>query len=343
MAFNYYNFLDKILNYKSKIKYFEIDFNKPWLTETILRKPFLLFISIISEILQAAFLTVSPVIIGYIFTNRKYEYLWLFFGIYVFLELTNRFVWYIQNYIIEINRGSLLIAANKYLLATDPINHTFRSSGEVISKIEKSTDGLKQFFFITIDDFVPTATSIIALIITFLSVDRFLGILCLMFLAIVGSLNIAMSFYNGKTLKPLIIKAEDNITKTYTEGLIFVSFIRSTFSTASFFSKVKRTELENGTVTSTAHMGYGIASAITRILFATSYLILGLLILKMINNNQLDFAIGSGIFISYIAQMGTIRSLGSLTKEILEKNLRLKDFFKFMREFGKQTYPVLED
>lgn len=45
----------------------------------------------------------------------------------------------------------------------------------------------------------------------------------------------------------------------------------------------------------------------------------------------------------FLAQMGTIRSLGSLTKEIVEKNLRLTDFFKFMSDFGQQTYPILEE
>lgn len=341
MAFNYYKFLDKILNYKSKIHYFEIDFNKPWLTETILRKPFFVAISVFSEVIQAIFLTLIPISVGYIFETKRYEYLWLFFGIYTVFELVNRVVWSLQNYMIEVNGGSLLISANKFLLTTDPINHTFRSSGQIISKIEKSIASLKDFFFIIIDDFVPVITSLITLVVTFLSVDKFLGLVCLTFITSIGGFNIFMAFYNGKTLKPLMMKTEDNVAKTYTEGLMSINYIRSTFATDNFFNLIKRKELQNGSTKATAQMGYGLATSTVRILFGVSFLVLGLLILQMINSGQLGYAIGSGIFISYVAQVGTIRSVGSLTKKIVENQLRLGDFFKFMREFGKQTYLVL--
>lgn len=84
MTNQYYNFLDKIFNYKDKIKYFEIDFTKPWLTQTILRKPFLLSISLISEIIQAIYLTLTPLSIGYIFETRSYGY---FAGFICYLKL----------------------------------------------------------------------------------------------------------------------------------------------------------------------------------------------------------------------------------------------------------------
>lgn len=343
MASNYYNFLDRILDYKSKIKYFDIDFNKPWLTETILKKPFFVAISIVSEMIQAVFLTVSPISIGYIFQTRKYEYLWLFCSIYIFFELVNRVVWSMQNYLIEVNGGSLLISANKFLLTTDPINHTFRSSGQIISKIEKSIASLKDFFFIIIDDFVPVITSLVTLIITFLSVDLYLGLICLFSLTLIGGFNIFMAFYNGKALKPMMIKTEDNVSKTYTEGLMSINYIRSTFATSNFFKLIQQKELQNGSTKATAQMGYGIASSTVRIVFGISYLVLGLLILKMVNNNELSFIIGSSIFITYVAQASTIRSVGSLTQKIVENQIRLSDFFKFIRDFGKQTYPVLKE
>ena len=342
MTNQYYNFLDKIFNYKDKIKYFEIDFTKPWLTQTILRKPFLLSISLISEIIQSIFLTLIPLSIGYIFDTRKYEYLWVFFGTYILIELLNRVTWQQHTYQIALNRGSLLVSANKFLLTTDPINHTFRSSGQIISKITKSTEALEQIFFIFIDDLILIVTGLVTLIITFLSVDRSLGLICLISIAVIASANIYLSFFNSKNLKPITMKAEDDISKTYTEGLMSVHYIRSTFATDSFYHKIKAKAITNDTVIATSEMGYALSSSLIRTLYGISFLILGLFILQLINNNQLGNGIGLGIFIIYVGQLSAIRAVGRLTQKIIESNIRLTDFFKFITNFGKQTYPVLK-
>lgn len=243
---------------------------------------------------------------------------------------------------IEVTGGSLLVAANKFLLTVDPISHTFRSSGEIISKIDKSIESLKLFFFTIIDSFIPVITSLVTIIITFLAVDRRLGLICLSFIGFIAALNVFMAFYNSNNLKPITIKAEDAISKTYTEGLMSVQYIRSAFATDIFFDKIKRVSLQNSAVKATSEMGYGLASSIVRILYGISFLILGLTLLKMINNGELGYSIGLGIFISYVAQLGAIKSIGSLTKTIVVNNIRLTDFFKFITNFGKQTYPVLK-
>jgi hypothetical protein len=94
---------------------------------------------------------------------------------------------------------------------------------------------------------------------------------------------------------------------------------------------------------SVAWYASGIPITINRVLFLISTIALSFTILDLVKNSQMQAVTGVALLVTFLSASGSVLSVGSIIRNITEKYIEIIDLFEFVRSFGKQTFPVLEE
>jgi hypothetical protein len=89
-------------------------------------------------------------------------------------------------------------------------------------------------------------------------------------------------------------------------------------------------------------LAYGIGTTITRSLYIISTLSIAIVIFYQVSGGSLDQYLGITLIITYINGSSQILRLGRTINDFVEKVTGVIDTFEFIRNFGVQSYPVLE-
>jgi hypothetical protein len=58
---------------------------------------------------------------------------------------------------------------------------------------------------------------------------------------------------------------------------------------------------------------------------------------------NISSVVGIGLITSYISSSNSIKGVGNQVKKLSSAHSRITDLFTFMRGFGQQTFPVLDE
>jgi hypothetical protein len=119
-----------------------------------------------------------------------------------------------------------------------------------------------------------------------------------------------------------------------------VFYIRSSFASNEQITKMKQTNFKDLYTTATSWRISGFIITITQVLF---YLSLGILGFIMLRNNQVGLILSAALLINYYSLGSKFFNVGHSVKQLIKSYTGVVDLFEFIRGFGKQTYPVLED
>ncbi len=327
----------KVFKYNKRMKLVEIDFSKPW-WDLLVQQKRLVFINILNQLFGNVILALAPVAVAYAIERQDVKLFLLIILVIALSRLLAHIMYYFDPILRIQSSQSITYSANKFFLTTDPINHSNRSSGEIISKINRASTGIESLLGLVTLEFLSLGFTIISTVWIFWNFNYIYGLVVLGSLSFIIFFNIICFYYRSKIQK-IIIKYEDKAQTINVETLQQTHYIRSGFATPEqagkmFSANTKRMYLE---ASSWRLAGYIIST--TQFLFFISLAILGYLI---ITNKDVNVVIAASLLVSYFNIGNQIYFIGYSVNQLIKHYIGITDLYSFIRNFGKQTYPVLE-
>jgi ABC-type multidrug transport system fused ATPase/permease subunit len=337
----WYPIFEKLFGYEKKVKILPVDFNKPW-WQIIWDQKWQLAFCVAYELVDNVYQALIPIIIAFILTTGNYSYFFYFIIVAVSLQILGVFVFIIFSLLEAKTTYSVYSAANKFFLTVDPINHSTRSSGQIISKTSRGSERFEDILQMLLYDIIPIFATLITIVVAMVKYDFNLGIIAFLGILFVALVSVATRYWITPMLSKKSIEVEDDFKATGVETLAQVAHIR-----ASFASKEQNDLLSEKTKklmavrTTTSSTGVLLNTSI-RVFYILTVLIVGLVMLNSVSEGKLNLVIAIGLLISYAGGMKLVNGLGKVVEKFSDRVSKANDLFIFIRGFGKQTYPVLE-
>jgi ABC-type bacteriocin/lantibiotic exporter with double-glycine peptidase domain len=336
-------FLNKVFKYLPRIfitKPFKLETNYYTSLKDVIIKNWKL-ISFVQTLFVVESLVVSsfPILIEYVLRNNNR---WYILSGLAMVMLFKPLVALVQEYFNILMQSkikySLSLQANKFFLEVDPINHGTRSSGEVISKVNRLVNSIENFSDNFNYQLLPNLTPPIVTIIYFMSFGIHIGITTMMVLLIIAGLSI---FLNGVTMNhanKIYNLDEDNLSKNIVQNLAQIFLIRASFATDIQFLETTRLHEKMKQTFSTYYILMTILYGAIRILaVGGALLIIYLLLIQGLNQITLISSI-----ILLVSSLVAVNSLGRNTSRIYKDYLNIKEYFEYTQKFGVSTFPTLQ-
>jgi len=338
----FYTFTTKLFNVSKDLRIYSIDFSKPW-WHILGHQKITFAIIIFSEIIQSIYTTLLPFIFGKAINEKNFDIIIYNLIFFFMLEFANRVI--LRYFSVLYNNIVITIKyqAYKYFLTVDPIFHSTKSSGQIVSKIENTTSTISSFLSMMVSSFVPIITGFATVIVTMFSVDLGLGLVSLGFYILLIFVNIFMSYLANDAFNEIIINARDHLQSITTENILQNWFIRSTFATSEQVEKNRKAILKSSAIFSTSWLSFGLITTTSRYLYAISTTILTFIIIQKIEDGEMNLVLATALIITYLGGSKSIIQMGEVVQTLAENNSKLNDLYRFISGFGKQTYPVLNE
>jgi ABC-type multidrug transport system fused ATPase/permease subunit len=338
----YYTTFYKLFNVEKDFRLKNIDFGKPW-WYTIQPYKLIFSLEILNELIQAIFGALTPLIIGYAIVNRNFAILVYFAVGYISLEVMNRLILRYFDIAVLGIRESTKYSALKTFLLIDPIHHSTKSSGQIVSKVQGGSDDIGSIIFMCAGSILPVMSTFAVTVLTLASFNGILGVIGISSFLVICSANSAFNYIHSKSFSKHRIIQRDEVGKILVENLSQNALIRSSFATPEQLKRTKRETEKYGFIYTSAFLSYGLGLTITRSLYILSTLSIASVIFYQVTTGRLDQYLGITLIITYINGSSQILRLGSTINEFVEKITGVNDTFNFIHNFGKQTFPVIEN
>jgi ABC-type multidrug transport system fused ATPase/permease subunit len=224
----------------------------------------------------------------------------------------------------------------------DPIYHTTKSSGQIINKIETTTKEMEGLVVLIVENLLPTVIGFITVVVTMASFDYRLGIIGTISFFVIAFMSIAINYLNAEVFKKKRIKADDKSRSKAVETLQQNALIRASFASNEQIESLKSNYLNSININSITQQAFGLTRTFTRTAYAISNLVVGMVLFELVNTNQINTGVGLSLLIAYFNGSGPIMRVGNMIRNSIQSISRQEDLFDFIRQFGVQTYPVLE-
>jgi len=341
LSTKYFPILERFFNHGKASKLVEVDFKKSiWQFVFRYKKEF--SIVFILEGLLHAFLTLLPLLLVTTVNSRRLDYfvyvilLWLFFVVSPFFNMQ------IYTRITAEIMQSVYYSAVKFFLTVDPIFHTTKSSGQIIAKVNRGSEAYEDLFDIFLFDILKIVVALVTIITAIFYINFQAGFVVLISITIIGIFSIVAKYYSSKILTPAEIRADDRKKAIGLESLSQNNYIRAAFATPEQDIKVAQKSIKMVSVNRAVWMSNIGVDVITRFFYICSFFILAVFVMGQVEQGSLEVNLAIGVFLSYFQGAGGLWTIGRSVQKFTDRMERIQDLFKFINEFGKQTFPVLE-
>lgn len=333
MAFkdNFYRLFSQIWSFEKKQKLIIIDFEKPWWH---MIKPFItqyLFI-VFSSFIEIAFLTLLPIVFVKIIQSQDYHLLGFvtISGVVIFAFR----IWALQintTCLQQLNR-SVFYSVDKFFLTVDPSKQVTKSSGQIISKVDRSAAAIIDIISILTFDIYPVFFALIVVVITFFRYNFQLGLITTGILAAIIAVNTFARIFGNRVYQDRIIQADDEAKSDSVEALEQAPYTRYIFAIKQDI-KIQASLKKAMTTTSNYLQFATIIDIFTYIIYLISISLISGLTINLVKQNSLDTITAIGLVTTYIAGTTNIVIVSTRIRRLLESEYRLQDLFDFIREF----------
>jgi ABC-type transport system involved in Fe-S cluster assembly fused permease/ATPase subunit len=338
----YYNLIDKTHNFKNKLKILNIDFQKPWWDIIWQQKKFVYF-AIFTQLISSIFDVVFPILIGFAITHLNIE---LFLLLVLIKILVNQVFNIMLKYYAVFQTqciGSVEYNSHKYFLEVDPIFHTTKSSGQIISKIHRGSGSFADISDVLIFEMLSTTTSLIAITFTMFAFGWELGLSSLFFVIILGLFNVIAQIFRAKSFLQPKIKADDKFRASSIETLLQAPFVRAIFASNEQNTKIKSHMFQYMITAVNSWQAGNIVTNISRTIYFLSIASVGTIIMYQAKQGILSPVLALSIILAYTNSTQSVLYVGDMVKRLTAALVNINDLFDFIRKFGQQTFPVLEE
>lgn len=340
----YWRFLHGTFRFDSQVEILPIDFQKdPW-WRIILQKrqKWLLMLTILSESTRQVFYALSPIILAWIFTQGLLRYLVIFCLSWALLV----FVWnsIIKYYLIYSAQCMYSVSynAHRFFLSVDPVYHTTRSSGKIISKITRASESFENFLDLITFDILKACIQFITITIVLFNYHSSLGIIATTSFFLLVLVSIGNKLLVSKSFEKYRIKDDDAMKAANLENLQSIQLIRSSFAS---IEQNKKLRLKHHRIMSTLTnlwMGHVLIDVSTRAMHVATIGALGVGIFHLMQQGDIALTTAIALMLTYINGSEDAAWIGKRLQALVEHMTKIQDLYSFVNKFGKQTYPVLE-
>jgi ABC-type multidrug transport system fused ATPase/permease subunit len=337
-----YNLVHDMEGYNKKMKLLSVDFNKPWWDIILKQKGLGIFVTVIQFVwsvtdslfpLAVAFaINKSSLLIFALAVGGRFLFTWMYN------------IMFHYNAIFQIqSMGSVEYEANKFFLTVDPVFHSTKSSGQIISKVNRGSAAYEDFLDVVTMDLLGIVTSLITVIVAMFAFGWQLGLTSLVFILFLASFNIVGNLFRAGIFEPIKNKSEDALKAVTLETLQQTPFIRTNFATTEQMAKVGKAELDEMIKEGVNWQSGTYVNVISRSLYILSFFALGIGVFLKLQGGSLNPTLAIAILLTYSNGTSSILYIGNQMKKLTKSTAAITDLFDFIRGFGKQTYPVLEN
>lgn len=336
----YFNFWLKFANFKSKVQLFKVDFKKPWWYILLQQKKYIVYI-MLAETIDNIFYYAIPLSVGYIIASKQLSLFFLFIVAWLIAISIEYLALYYSSIVHMQTSHSVLYNSHLFFLTVDPIYHTTRSSGKIVGKIDRGVNALEEFIDLIAFDLLTTVVGISTVTIAFFKFNTYLGFLALSLIVLIATFNTILQFISTQAFEPRVIQASDKLNSVSLENLSQIQYIRSCFASNEIDDALKKSNQDMMYTTGTSWLAFSALSFVTRFAFILGILLLGSYLIVLIHRGELSLEWGSALLITFINGSYETMRVGKKLKRFLKSVTRIKDLFNFVKDFGKQTFPVL--
>ncbi|NBP56650.1 ABC transporter ATP-binding protein [bacterium] len=333
-----YNFLERLFGMVGNIKIHPVDFNLPWYS--IYKKYWLrLAVSLIAETIVWVFFTTLPLIINYAIKTQNIT-LVISLGI-VFMMLSIIVQTHMRNYALaEIGiMRSISNSAYKFFVKVDPVHHSTRESGKVISKINRAVGAYENTTDILTFNLLRFIIQISVILVSFIYYDFTVGIIAGGSLIIMLTISTIGQVFVAKKVIPKDNDQGDIQQQLEVESLQQVALIRSSFATPEHIKKIRKTNIRTGEVQATVGMSFISTAFIPRILYGIFFMSIASFIINLVKIGNLDVITAIALITMYMSAYDIIFA-GRHIERIISDIERIKNLYTYIREYGDSSYPV---
>ncbi len=330
---------EKKFDYQHRAHLVNVDFDKPW-WDVFWQQKWLVVIQFFNLITVNMVGTVLPLVLSWIISQRNLTNLW-YLLVFVFVYRVFAHILFYADSLLRLQtQTSLTASANKRLLLVDPISHSTRSSGQIISKINR----LGTSYYKIIEVFTFEILSIVgALIVTvgsFWLVSWVYGLVSLVGILITIGFNVSALVWKTNMMEKYVIQFEDVSQAVNIQAMQQAPFIRSVFATPEMFDQIDTTNFTSLWKRGSSWRMSAFVISATQYIFYVSLGILGYL---LISDKNVDVIISAAIMFTYFNLGQRVYFIGFTVTSLLESWIGIHDSFDFIRNYGKSSYPVLEE
>jgi len=337
----YFPFLDRFFGFSKRLKLLTVDFNLPW-WKIIWDQRKLAAVFLFAEFLFQIFVANVSLSIGWVINSGEYQYLNLIFLVWVGLVILLIFNNYINTLLQVQTINSVHYAATKYFLTVDPIFHSTRSSGQIITKVNRGSESFESVMDLASFDIFRVIIRSSSVTLSLFLINRILGWIALINLSLIFILAIISKLASVSATSPRYIADEDVYKSTALETIREIYLIRSIFASNEQNNRLKNNYLSYMNSTAVSWQTNTTIDLFIRIIYVFS---LGFLVntcVWLTQSNQISQVIALAVISTYFVGTNEILQIGKSFERIIDRITRIRDLYTFIRSFGKQNYPVLE-
>ena len=338
----FYNFFTRLNNFENRIHLKPVNFEKPWWIILWQQKTILLMLIVVMGAINIYDSILLVWISQALETQDLNRLIWII-GFRILLIVGSAFALNFNAILQMVSMQSVFYSANKLLLETDPIYHTTKSSGVIISKVNKGSGAYEDILDVITFEIYGLFISVVSTVIILFSYNGNIGFVAAIMVIVFTFISIYWTNFNNIVFKPSCIEAEDDLSEIAVESMQQTTYIRSTFATTEQLIEIKSNIQNYAGKEATRWEASGFGYYVLRILFLASVLVIAYMIMNQIQAKTLSVATGLALITTYFISLSNIRNAGDQIKRLVGSHSRITDLFTFMRTFGKQTFPVLDE
>ena len=339
-ADRYFALLTRTFRVRRRIKPAPVDFSQRW-ERLLLRQKYPLLFTLVSEVAQSSFENLIPIWFTLAFTTGDLRIFFAVIAGYLVLEVVNRVSLYFYHIAENTLGASYFTSAYGYFLTVDPLHHSTKSSGKIISKITNSWFDLSSLINQFVFNILPAVATFSTATIALVTIDSSLAIISIPAFFLITGVSGYGSYFSTKTFKPRIIKAREESNAVSTENLMQNALIRATFSTESQLGKFRDKLLNFFAIRTTGKLSGGLIIAVARTLAVLSVALIGYTLYRQVLADEVGAEIAASLVITYYYGVRSILRIGRTVSTTLDAYIGVGDMWSYIRTFGTQSYPVL--
>jgi ATP-binding cassette subfamily B protein len=337
----YINFWSKLWNIRSLIIYKKIEFNNSYFKELFKFRRYFIVV-FFNVIILRVITTFTPIIITKIFENQVF-YLFYYF---IIIRATFLIIGWLSDFLESIGfasiEHSIIVSANKFFLEVDPKFHFSRESGQILSKVNRGAASASNLIDVIIYELFTLFVSVISTIILFLNYDFYLGLISSILIASIVFVHVLWNILHTTAFDAIRIKYSDKLNNVLFENLQQTIHIRKLLSTKTRFEEVSNASNTDSGYKAARSFASATIFDVIYMMYLFSLVVVGYIVIDSIQKGSLDIYVGIALIVTFFINTEALRAVGRLTRTLVEDLNNVKDLFKFIREFGTSTYPVLD-
>ena len=289
------------------------------------------------------FITLGPVLIAEAITNNNFVVFVFFavaFGITWLGGLVNIY-WYCRS-MVRLMSGVELAAVNKFMRA-DPVHHSARSTGTIISKIENAVQATEEIPDIIVFNVVPIMASPVVLVGLFFRAYTTLGWIVAVVLTLIIIWGAVSQLYLVKALIPSNIEAKDQVKSSGIESLQQFFLIRSTLQALPQLAQLRDRASTLARARATTRMSFILNIGLVRGIYTLLSIGVTFDLMRLSAQKQVSLPLALGLAYALFNAYPVIVNAGRQFEKLLQNIAKLQDLYNYAADFGGQSIPLEEE